>query len=224
MKPVLDKQLNISAWCDRCCSITTFERDQSGSLFGVHSEVVPGGTRWYRLFRCSGCHRGGLGELFSGANAHEGLAKLQHFYPTSFARAQLPSATPNGIKNEIDEASLCADAGAFRAATALLRSALEKTLSVNGYHQKNLKLKIDTAAEDGVITNARRVRAQSNVRVLGNDVVHEPWREVDEDEYADASMYVHRIVEDFYEHREEVVATLRAHKRNVEEDGESDNP
>jgi len=48
---------------------------------------------------------------------------------------------------------------------------------------------------------------------LGNDVLHEDWREVTEDEYNDAHKYAQRILEDFYDHRPTVEAQLGALKR-----------
>jgi hypothetical protein len=60
----------------------------------------------------------------------------------------------------------------------LLRSTLEKTLKANGYTKGNLKEKIEAAAADGVITAPRERRAHSEVRVLGNDVLHDEYRPV----------------------------------------------
>lgn len=74
-------------------------------------------------------------------------------------------------------------------------------------------MRIDDAAADGVITAARQKRAHDDVRVLGNDVLHEPWREVSPKEYEGARYYVQRILEDFYDSRAEVEATLVAKGR-----------
>jgi uncharacterized membrane protein YebE (DUF533 family) len=122
----------------------------------------------------------------------------------------MPNGTPAGISAEYREAELCASTGAWRGASALLRSALEKTLSENGYVGGPLAARIDAAAADGVITAARKQRAHDDVRVLGNDVLHDAWRVVTEEEYSAAHHYVQRIVEDFYDHRAEVEAALKA--------------
>jgi len=103
--------------------------------------------------------------------------------------------------------------GAYRAASALLRSVLEKILKANGYTTGNLQNKIDLAAGDGVLTAARQRRAHDNLRVLGNDVLHEPWRPVSAEEYEEAHGYGQRIIEDFYDTRTETEAILRAHGR-----------
>jgi len=86
---------------------------------------------------------------------------------------------------------------------------LEKTLIENGYPKGSLKDRIDEAAKDGVITAARQKRAHDDVRVLGNDVLHDEWRELTEDEYDAAHYYAQRIIEDFYDSRAEVEALLK---------------
>lgn len=208
MRPQFDQSRNVRAWCDRCASVTTFEQGEGGSLFGAHGPLATeGGWRMYRLYRCSGCRRGGVGELAGAHKAEAGLELVQ-FWPASFSRLSLPPRVPEGIRNEVGEAATCADAGAFRGGSALLRSALEKTLMANGYKVGNLKARIDEAANDGIITSARRQRAHTNVRDLGNDVVHEEWRPVDAAEFESAYLYTTRLIEDFYEHREEVEAEL----------------
>lgn len=138
---------------------------------------------------------------------------MSDFYPHSRETAPLPPLVPAGIVAEYREAELCASVGAHRAASALLRSVLEKTLKANGYTKGDLKPKIDEAANDGVITAPRRQRAHEDIRVLGNDVLHDEWRKVTGDEYEAAHHYVQRILEDFYDHRGEVEAILVKAKR-----------
>jgi Domain of unknown function (DUF4145) len=132
------------------------------------------------------------------------------FYPACTELAALPTDVPPDIVAEYREAELCASVGAYRAGSALLRSVLEKTLQANGYKTGSLASRINDAAKDGVITAARRQRAHDDIRVLGNDVLHDPWREVKEPEYSDAHHYSQRILEDFYDHRAEVLVTLKA--------------
>ena len=93
---------------------------------------------------------------------------------------------------------------------------LEKTLKVNGYIKTNdptlrdLQRRIDAAAADGVITDARRKRAHDEIRSLGNDVLHDDWREIKDDEVEDSHRYMQRILEDFYDDRPTVEAVLIA--------------
>lgn len=112
----------------------------------------------------------------------------------------------------------------------MLRSCLEKVLNRNGYTKDELEKedvkpdlyhRIELAAKDGVITAARRKRAHSNVRVLGNDILHEDWKPVEREAYEDSHHYTVRILEDFYDDRE-TVETLLKGKRRISDDVEPD--
>jgi Domain of unknown function (DUF4145) len=149
---------------------------------------------------------------------NEAQATLEEFYPTSIDSAKIPAAVPAGIKAELREAELSASVGAWRGASALLRSTLEKTLKANGYasgdlERANLQKRIDAAAADGVITEARQKKAHSDIRVLGNDVLHDEWREVKQDEFEVAHHYTQRILEDFYDDRQTIESILKEKKR-----------
>ncbi|MFY9954362.1 DUF4145 domain-containing protein [Bradyrhizobium sp.] len=103
---------------------------------------------------------------------------------------------------------MTASVGAWRAASAMLRSTLEKTLKHNGYLKGSLADKIDQAAEDGVITAARSKRAHEDIRVLGNDILHDARRVVFQAEFDLAHKYAQRILEDLYDDRPSVTALL----------------
>nr|WP_254210419.1 DUF4145 domain-containing protein [Burkholderia multivorans] len=151
-------------------------------------------------------------------HSHLGLAD---FYPEAQDRLSLPSGVPDGIAKEFREGERCREAGCFRAAAAMFRSALDKTLRANGYKEKrgtNLEQQIDAAAADGVITAARQRRAHDEIRVLGNDVLHEEWEPIGADDVAAARQYAQRILEDFYDDRESVLKLLRAKGRMADED------
>ncbi|MCH7986665.1 MAG: DUF4145 domain-containing protein [Acidobacteria bacterium] len=77
----------------------------------------------------------------------------------------------------------------------------------------SLQEKIDQAANDGILTAARRKRAHEQIRDLGNDILHDDWREVTEGEYTSAHHYAQRILEDFYDNRAQVEALLVEAKR-----------
>jgi hypothetical protein len=138
---------------------------------------------------------------------------LDGFYPFATEAAPLPKSVPEDIKSEFREAELCSAANALRAASALLRSTLEKTLKANGYTEGNLKQKIEAAAADGVITAPRKERAHAEIRVLGNDVLHDEYRPVDPEEVKLAHHYTQRILEDFYDDRPTTLAQLKAKGR-----------
>ena len=59
-----------------------------------------------------------------------------------------------------------------------------------------------------MITAARSKRAHDEIRVLGNDILHDDWREVTEDEFELAHHYAQRIFEDLYDDRPSVQALL----------------
>jgi len=167
-------------------------------------------------------------------NGNSQTAVLEDFIPRAIEKAALPATVPVDIVKEFREAEWDATHEAYRSGSAMLRSVLEKTLRKNGYEivevrdsHGNLELdkqqnpkksnrlidRIDAAAWDRVITETRQKRAHENIRVLGNDILHDDWREVKEDEFNDAQKYCQRILEDFYDDRTTVEATLRAQGR-----------
>lgn len=161
--------------------------------------------------RCAGCGRGGLAKICDNGKPHNG--KLEWFFPVSIERARLPSGVPSGVEAEFREAESCASISAWRAASGLFRSTLEKLLRANGYTKGSLASRIDEASADGVITEARRKRAHDDIRVLGNDVLHDEWRVVTPEEASLAHHYVQRIAEDFYDDRSSVETVLKSKGR-----------
>lgn len=148
---------------------------------------------------------------YQGATTYPGDSRyLRAFYPEVSERLPLPTAVPDDIAHEFNEGELCLDARCFRASAAMFRSVLEKTLKANGYDQsgRSLRDRIDDAATDGAITTARRRRAHDEVRVLGNDVLHDEWREVSQEDALASRHYAQRVLEDFYDDREEVERML----------------
>ncbi len=169
------------------------------------------------LGQCAGCGRGGLAAVPDNGNRDS--AVLESFFPFSIDSVPLPAGVPIGIQSEFREAELCASFGANRAASALFRSVLEKTLKANGYIKDNdpslrdLQKRIDAAAADGVITEARRKKAHEDIRSLGNDVLHDDWRQVKDDEVENCRRYSQRILEDLYDDRATVEKLLVEKKR-----------
>ncbi len=147
-------------------------------------------------------------------NYPNAVQALVDFYPHEVVMLTLPKATPPGITNEFREAERCMQHQCFRAAAGLFRSVLDKTMRANGYKDdeklRNLKKQIDAAADDGILTEARKRRAHDEVRVLGNDVLHDEWEAISEESVTLAHHYTQRIIEDFYDEREEVEKLLIA--------------
>jgi hypothetical protein len=76
-----------------------------------------------------------------------------------------------------------------------------------------LKTIIDEAANDGAITAARSLRAHEDIRVLGNDILHDDWRPITEAEFEVAHRYTQRILEDLYDDRPSVLKLLASKGR-----------
>jgi len=219
MKPIFENG-NVKAFCPDCEAITNFEYQTSGHEFG---SIIITKTHYYKtkryyrivykLLRCAGCNRGGIAKVHIINKYIEVYSVLEDFFPFSIEKASVPNNVPESIKREFREAEVCASTKAFRAASAMLRSTLEKTLKHNGYTEGNLKEKIDSACKEEIITTARKQRAHGDVRVLGNDILHDEWRRVTVMEYEKAHHYAQRILEDFYDDRPSVKKLL---KRQIE--------
>ena len=218
MKPTYQNG-SVVANCPDCGGVpTTFEPRDSSKEFGVvivdrqHSyQSRPYSRILYLTMRCATCKRGALAKIHDNGRVFDGI--LEEFFPFSVDQASVPAGIPQGIIAEFREAERCASFGACRAASALFRSTLEKALKANGYLKGTLESKINEAASDGVITDARRKRAHDDIRVLGNDVLHDEWREITIDEVEAAHHYVQRILEDFYDDRPSVENILSAKGR-----------
>ena len=219
MKPESTSHYSVRAQCPQCGgALSVFDHKKQGGELG--SILQDGGHTYagntftrvhWRLLQCSGCGRVGLAKFHdSGSGAS---AVLESFHPRALGSAAMPTAVPEGVRKEFREAELCASVEAWRGASALLRSVIEKALNSNGYTKGTLQQKIDAAAADGVITAARKQKAHDDIRVLGNEVVHDEWREVNEDEVTSALHYAQRVLEDLYDDRPSVEAVLKSKGR-----------
>lgn len=177
----------------------------------------------YRLYQCGGCGVGALGVVkYGGDYQYPGhYCRLIGFLPEAKQRLNLPTSVPPGIKNDFEEAEKCLESNCLRAAAGLFRSVLDKAMRANGYNtnqERNLYAQIEAAADDGVITQARKRKAHDEIRVLGNDVLHDDWHEIPEDDVEAARHYCQRILEDLYDDRASVLNLLRKANRVPEED------
>lgn len=216
MKPYLvPNTYNVSAQCPDCGVVTAWLQAHQIVVNGSHAYKGQNYPRViYTFCTCARCGRAGLSITPDNGNAN--AAVLEAFFPAAPSAAPLPPSVPAEVKAEFREAEFCAAFGANRAASALFRSVLEKTLKANGYVKGNdstltdLQKRIDAAAADGVITEARRKRAHDEIRSLGNDVLHDDWREVADGEVADSHHYMQRVLEDLYDDRPAVEKILVA--------------
>lgn len=218
---------NIVAKCPGCNGSRSTYEWRSGTSGQFGSIIIDTKDRYrndisihFRLFKCAGCGRGGLGVIQTDRSTYPSDRKvLVEFYPEVKDRLTLPISTPDDISSEYDEAQRCYENNCYRAAAGLFRSVLEKTLKANGYKlrsMRTLEAKIDAAANDGVITRSRQRRAHEEIRVLGNDVLHDDWREISAEDVEASRHYCQRILEDFYDDREEVEKLLKEAGRITE--------
>lgn len=220
MAQLNEKQGSIVAHCPGCRGgRSTFEWQIAGREIGAITDTTsdnPWQTickRDFRLFRCAGCGMGAFGViLYQNYDDYPGSYNhLVKFYPESKQRLDIPKDTPEGITKEFREAEECFDNNCFRAAAGLFRSVLDKTMRENGYktsQERNLYRQIEAAADDGIITQSRKRRAHDEIRVLGNDVLHDDWQKVPEEDVEACRHYCQRILEDFYDDREPVLKLL----------------
>ncbi len=214
MKNITYKNGLIKCICPDCNAIANFDYKSSSRGFG--SVVVDIRHQYngqsfsriiYTLFSCTGCGRGGIAKIHCNNNPHEG--EVEDFYPVGIDKAKIPSNTQKEILAELNEAELCASVQAWRAGSTMLRSVLEKVLAQNGYTEKRLVDKIDAANKNGIITDSRTQKAHNEIRVLGNDILHDEWKVVTEEDFSVAYHYCQRIIEDFYDDRNTVENILK---------------
>jgi hypothetical protein len=230
---ILNEQGNVVAHCAGGCSgaraafsWTTPQQGHHGAVSKVAGTLQ---TDW-RLFRCTVCDSGAIGVIeFPRSSGYPGAcqakaAKLIDFYPERASVKALPPGVPEGLVKEFREAERCLAANCPRAAAGMARSVLDKTLRANGYKLKKgtpLEQQIDAAAKDGVITAARKKRAHDEIRVLGNDVLHEAWQEIDPGDVDAALHYAQRVLEDFYDDRPSVLGLIKSLGKTPHEDDPS---
>src|SRR5450631_296438 len=184
MKPLYDGNQNIVlAHCPDCDANTSF--DQKGfSNTSLGSTIVNyrhafNGAPYIRILwhalRCSICSRGAIAKIHDNGNPQG--AVLEDFIPHAIEKAVLPVGVPADVVKEFREAELDAAHTAYRSASAMLRSTLEKTLIKYGYDEVEIRDKqgqvvtdnqgnskksnkliarIDAAAWDKVITETRQ--------------------------------------------------------------------
>jgi hypothetical protein len=219
---------SVRALCPDCGTVTTFEYKENTTDFGTIAPVnAPGRSRcWYKLLRCAGCGRGGMATITTPNGQQAVVGQLEEFLPNAIDRLAVPVSVPDGITAEFREAEDCASVGAWRGGASLLRSVLDKVLADNGYlsvdeksKRHTIESRINDAARDGAITEARKVRAHTDIRAVANDILHGEWRVVTQDEFDTAHRYVQRILEDFYDDRPSVESVLRKAGRLRKGDG-----
>ena len=139
----INDQGNVTARCPGCDgSLSTFEWKSAITQYGVVSKQHDH-RHWgtvpidFRLYRCAGCGRGGMGAVAYGGGSYPGSYRdMYWFYPESKERLPLPEDVPRGIIKEFREGEKCFENDCARAAAGMFRSVLDKTLRANGYKEK----------------------------------------------------------------------------------------
>ena len=140
-------------------------------------------------------------------------ALLEWFYPRALANARSPLACQMAFKSEYREAELCASIEAWRAASALLRSSLEKGSKGQRVREGLSSSRPRLISLAMGLSPPPASKAHDDIRVLGNEVKNDEWREVTAEEVQLALHYVQRVLEDLYDDRPSVQAILIDKKR-----------
>jgi hypothetical protein len=171
-----------------------------------------------RIYKCASCGFGSVAQIaFSHKNKDDFPGfniEIIEFSNEAIEKLPIPKFTPNDIYNEFREAENCFEEKCNRAALALFRSVIEKVLNQHGYDNKikkgektlkpSLADKIDLAKQEGIISLALCKRAHEKIRVVGNDILHDEWREVLDQEVEETREYCQRVLEAFYDDIETV--------------------
>ncbi len=210
-----NSEFNVVAGCPGCWGAQSSFNRVNEIYYNTTRKSGQWFTTFFLFYQCNSCNHGGMGKFILKDLEKEikmSNIKSFEFYPDVLPSVGLPEDTPEGIKNEFREAEKCLQLGCLRAAAGLFRSVLDKTFRANGLHTKkesNLYQQIEAATREGILTASRRRRAHDDIRVLGNDVLHDEWHAIPEDDVLAAQHYAQRIIEDFYDDRESVTQQLR---------------
>jgi hypothetical protein len=215
----INEQGNIQACCPECQgALSTFEWNARDKVYGSVTINAIADNTCYRLYRCAGCGSGAMGIIRYTGKLWPGETRtLMAFHSEARERLHLPRDLPQYLVNEFREGEKCLDNGCLRASMGLFRSVLVKILRGNGYRvdrDVSLLAALEAAAEDGIITRARRKKAQ---RVLGHDVIDDEWHEPPRADLEALRRFTQRLLEDLYEDRASVVLMLADAGRLPEE-------
>lgn len=109
-------------------------------------------------------------KIETDAAGHPSLERVRRtmIFPAKPPR-QLPEAAPAGVASLYEEASICEDAGALRAAGVLYRAATEEMVKDQGGTGRDLKAKINSLAQR---LDAELLEDLHESRLVGNDSIH----------------------------------------------------
>jgi hypothetical protein len=175
-----DEPVNGTALCPRCDAKAKFDR--------VH-DPRPWTGGLVALVVCQGC----LGPAFAESTKDD-PNQWQLSYP--FAVSKAPEGCPDEVRVNFEEALLCWNAGAFRAAVLMARSALQACMRDKSATGNDLKSEIRNLAKSGVLTTSLADWADE-VRVGGNLAAHPKPGSQTEPEDADELIPLARSIFEF---------------------------
>ncbi|MEE8725575.1 MAG: DUF4145 domain-containing protein [Bifidobacterium crudilactis] len=106
---------------------------------------------------------------------------------------------PTDIASAASEAYACFSINANRAAVLLARTTVEAIAKDKGVSSGNLKAKIDTMAEQNIITDQLKDEAHE-IRFLGNDMAHgDLGTPVDENDASDILGFLDTLLDYVYQ-------------------------
>jgi hypothetical protein len=164
--------------------------DQINALFTLPTSE--GGAEKWKMARCGACRR----PLFVILDEGEDRV-LRTFPPISLER---PPDVPIGVADDYVEATLCLSVGAYKAAAAMCRRALQASAVEKGCKQEVLIKQLDELGEKDLL-NASLLEVAHQVRHFGNYGSHPDEDGLGEISQAEAEN-IHRltwqVLEDLY--------------------------
>ena len=209
---------DVNAYCPVCDGRSNFVRE-SGA-FSLTSKTL---NKYYGLFtgsitflllKCVTCSLGALGIIYEDLDSE--IKVLVDFYPKVKKITKLPDDTPEDISSEFKSAENCANIEEYRPAATMLRSTIEKVLNNHGYNEWRLSDNLKNLQKDRLITAPLARKNKLVVKILGDQVLHQKWREVDEKEYLTAREYALDLIKAFYSDVEGVALERERLKKEKE--------
>jgi hypothetical protein len=211
----------IQALCPNCHVGTSHALASMGFVWPLAGQLPPDDDPVVTVYvwTCQYCGRAStVGSSFGPESAE---VETWLVWPEASPR-ELPEAAPEAMRSLFREASRVEGIGAFRAAAALYRAAVEELVRHRKTDGPNLEKRIDALAQQGVDDDL--VRDLHEARFTGNWSLHDGIA-FSEEEIADLASLIEQAVHQLYvepalrqKMREERRARREAHKGSVRAD------
>jgi hypothetical protein len=164
--------------------------DEIDRLFTV--PMPQGAPEKWKMARCGGCRQ----PLFVILDEQESRV-LRTFPPISLER---PPDVPIGVADDYVEATLCLSVGAYKAAAALCRRALQAAALDKGCKRRKLSLQLDELGKRGLL-NPSLLDVAHQVRYFGNYGAHpdeDGLGDISQEEAENIHELAWQVLEDLY--------------------------